>query len=61
MERAKEIVHAENVYRKGYTGKGVRIALLDTGVFSHRDLKCKIMLWSLYVDIKRSKTIIRKR
>lgn len=52
MERAKEIVHAENVYRKGYTGKGVRIALLDTGVFMHRDLKCKIALFKDYINYK---------
>lgn len=52
MERAKEIVCAENVYRKGYTGKGVRIALLDTGVFSHRGLKCKIVLFKDYINYK---------
>ena len=52
MERAKEIVHAENVYRKGYTGKGVRIVLLDTGVFSHRDLKCKISFFKDYINYK---------
>lgn len=50
MERAKEIVHAENVYRKGYTGKGVRIALLDTGAFNHRDLKCRIVLFKDYIN-----------
>ncbi|MBQ8518181.1 MAG: S8 family peptidase [Agathobacter sp.] len=50
MERAKELVHAENVYRKGYTGKGVRIALLDTGVFTHRDLKCRIVLFKDYIN-----------
>lgn len=53
MERAKEIVHAENVYRKGYTGKGVRIALLDTGVFSHRDLKCKIIFFKDYINYRK--------
>lgn len=53
MERAKEIVHAENVYRKGYSGKGVRIALLDTGVFSHRDLQCKVVLFKDYINYKR--------
>ena len=53
MERAKEIVHAENVYRKGYTGKGVRIALLDTGVFSHRDLRCKIIFFKDFINYKR--------
>lgn len=52
MERVKELVHAENVYRKGYTGKGVRIALLDTGVFMHRDLKNKIILFKDYINYK---------
>lgn len=53
MERAKELVNAENVYRKGYTGKGVRIALLDTGVFQHRDLRNKIILFKDYINYKR--------
>lgn len=50
MERGKEIVHAESVYRKGLTGKGVRIALLDTGVFLHRDLKCKVVVFKDYIN-----------
>lgn len=53
MERAKELVHAENVYRKGYTGKGVRIALLDTGVFTHRDLQCNIIYFKDYINYKK--------
>lgn len=52
MERAKEMIHAENVYRKGYTGKGIRIALLDTGVFVHRDLTCKIIYFKDYISNK---------
>ena len=52
MERAKEIVHAENVYRKGYTGKGVRIALLDTGVFLHKELKCKVVFFKDFINYK---------
>ena len=53
MERAKEIVHAENVYRKGYAGRGVRIALLDTGVFLHRDLKCKVVFFKDYINYRK--------
>lgn len=53
MERVKEIVHAENVYRKGYTGRGVRIALLDTGVFTHCDLKNRIVLFKDYINYKK--------
>ena len=52
MERVKEIVHAENVYRKGYTGKGVRIALLDTGVFLHRNLNSRVVLFKDYINYK---------
>lgn len=49
MERVKRVVHAKSVYRKGYTGKGVRIALLDTGTFSHRDLGNRIIFFKDYV------------
>ena len=52
MDRVKDIVHAENVYRKGYSGKGVRIALLDTGVFTHRDLSCDIVVFKDYINNK---------
>ena len=42
MERVKQIVHAKEVYIRGYTGKGVRIALLDTGAFLHeKEAHCR--------------------
>lgn len=31
MNRVKRLVHAENVYRMGYTGKNIRVVTLDTG------------------------------
>lgn len=34
MNRVKQLVHAENVYRMGYTGKNIRVVTLDTGVLS---------------------------
>ena len=33
MNRVKQLVHAENVYRMGYTGKNIRVVTLDTGVY----------------------------
>ena len=30
MNRVKQLVHAENVYRMGYTGKNIRVVTLDT-------------------------------
>lgn len=53
MQHAKKVVHAENVYREGYTGKGVRIALLDTGVFTHRNLKCSVVLFKDYINFNK--------
>ena len=43
MDRVKKLVHAQGVYRQGYTGKNVRIVMLDTGVFLHRDIKANII------------------
>lgn len=43
MDRVKKLVHAQGVYRQGYTGKNVRIVMLDTGVFLHRDIKTNII------------------
>lgn len=49
MERVKKIVHAKEVYRRGYTGRGIRIALLDTGVFEHEDLENRIIFFKDYI------------
>lgn len=54
MERAKEIICAENVYRKGYTGKGIRIALLDTGVYLHRNLTNEIISFHDFINYNKS-------
>ena len=52
MEYVKKLVHAEKVYQKGYTGKGVRIALLDTGVAPFEDVKDRIVSFHDYVNKK---------
>ncbi len=50
MERVKRVVHAKEVYRRGYTGRRVRIALLDTGVFLHEDLEHRIVFFKDYIN-----------
>ena len=53
MERVKRVVQAREVYKNGYTGKGVRIALLDTGVHPHEGLFRRIVLFRDYVKQKK--------
>lgn len=50
MERVKEIVRASKVYKTGFSGKGIRIALLDTGVASHKELEGRIVFFQDYVN-----------
>jgi serine protease AprX len=50
MEHVKELVHAKAVYRQGYTGKNVRIAVLDTGIFLHRDIRANLIGFVDYVN-----------
>lgn len=46
MDQAKKWIHCEGAYRLGLTGKGVGVAVLDTGVFPHRDLDNRITVFS---------------
>ena len=51
MYRAKTVVHAEKVYKKGYSGKGVTIAVLDSGVaMSHPDLRNRVVYFEDFED-----------
>ena len=52
MNRVKKEVCAKRVYQDGYTGKGVRIALLDTGVEPLIGLKNRIMYFKDYINGK---------
>ena len=53
MNRAKKIIHAENVYRWGYSGKGVAIAVLDSGVaVTHPDLHDRVIYFEDYEENK---------
>ena len=50
MKSVKKLVNARLVYKAGYSGKGIRIALLDTGVSNHRELETRIVYFRDYVN-----------
>ena len=54
MNRVKQLVHAENVYRMGYTGKNIRVVTLDTGVYLHPDLRQNVVGFLDFVAMKRA-------
>ena len=52
MHNVKKIVNANNVYIDGYSGRSVRIALLDTGVAMHKELEGRVVFFQDYVNNK---------
>lgn len=42
VDHVKKLIHCEAVYQMGLTGKGVGVAVLDTGLFPHRDFEDRI-------------------
>ena len=52
MKTVKEIVHAIKVYQDGFTGRDIRIAVLDTGISEHPDVRNHIRMFKDYVNGK---------
>ena len=49
MDRVRNMVHAKEVYEKGFSGKQIRIALLDSGVYPHEDLGNRIVYFRDFI------------
>lgn len=45
MDQAKKWIHCDGSCRQGLTGKGVGVAILDTGVYPHQDFKNRITVF----------------
>lgn len=49
MNRAGAIVKSDYAYRKGIRGKGIGIAILDTGIYSHGDFGNRIKVFRDFI------------
>ncbi len=55
LDKSTGLIGVPRVWDEGYTGKGVKVALIDTGIdASHPDLKGKVADWVDYVNGKTS-------
>ena len=45
MDQAKAWIHCDGAYRLGLTGKGIGVAVLDTGIYPHRDFDNRITVF----------------
>lgn len=54
MDQAKRWIHCDDAYRLGLTGKGIGVAVLDTGIFPHRDFEDRI---KAFYDVVRRKPL----
>ena len=52
MDQAKKWIHYDDAYRLGLTGKSVGVAVLDTGIYPHRDFDDRITAFSDMVKRK---------
>ena len=53
VNRARMEIHCDEAALKGITGKGVGVAVLDTGIYLHEDLKGKIQGFKDFVHGKK--------
>lgn len=50
MERVRKLIHTEIAHREGYFGKASTVAILDTGMTMHPDLKNRIVFFKDFVN-----------
>ena len=50
MDRVRKLTGAEPLLTKGFTGKGITAAVLDSGIYPHPDLKERIVAFRDFVN-----------
>ena len=60
MDRVKKMVHywCDDIKKAGFTGKGVTVAVLDTGLAPHPDFKSRVVGWRDCIYIIRTVSAI---
>lgn len=54
---ATSTLRMEKVWDKGYTGKGIGIAVIDSGIYPHPDLEGRIVGWADMTNEKKPKPV----
>jgi len=52
MQEAFRVVHADMAHQAGWTGKGVGVAVLDTGIFPHKDFDTRLVRFQDMLQLK---------
>lgn len=53
VDHARELIHCEAAYRMGLTGRGIGVAVLDTGIYLHEDFDYRIAAFTDIVHRRR--------
>lgn len=58
MNRARKVIEYDNEIGMAYTGKGICVAVLDSGVQSHPDLRGRVIAFRDFSGNRRNKGTI---
>ncbi len=52
MDRVRKLLNIDLIHRRGYTGKNVGVAVLDTGIVPHMDIRENIAVFKDFVNYR---------
>lgn len=53
MDQARKWIHCDSAYKLGLTGKDVGVAILDTGIYPHKDFENRITIFTDIINRRR--------